>query len=651
MMAHSRSIKQIMNNMSIKKYRIVAVFIICMLSISISRAATPVASSEHVWNLENADIKNVISEVSKETGKTFIVDPKVNGKLSIVSTKSLSSAEVYQVFLSGLSVLGYSVIPTGTKNVYKVMPTNLSTKQGLPVANQYHPGSGDQLVVRVVPIKNVSATKLVPALRPMLPATASISAYQATNTLIIVGTANNISQILGVIHHVDKANNRSVEVLQLQHANAADVAQALAGIMKNDQSSGVATIEADEHTNSVLVSGSLNARLKMRTIVAQLDRPTPAGFGGDTQVIQLHYLQAKNLAKVLDSIVKANKKSNTSQKNNEQQLIGIVAEPSSNSLIITAPPAMMNNLRQVVAKLDSRPSQVLVEAAIVEVDEGHLKALGVQWGTYSNEDLSQGNSSSSSSTGSGFGTGSLPQQGFNLGVGVIKNGDFREIITMLGNDVNTNILSTPSVVVLDNQTAKIAVGKTLSIQSGSYANSSGVNSVEPFNTFERQDIGLHLYVTPQISKDNGVELLIDQGNETLEDPSNPGTTPVTNNTSLKTSVLVNNGDILVLGGLISNTQAKNTVKVPIVSDIPLVGRLFQYKTTITEKRNLMIFLKPIILSNKSLNLYVTGQKYDYMRSQQSIASAGADQNLQTPGVLPAWNKEVKLPSPFSANGQ
>ena len=637
--------------MKINKYASLAIFIGLVFFLTMADAATPTQSTNlHVWNLENADIQSVINEVSKETGKTFIVDPKVQGKLSIVSTKPLNSNEVYHVFLSSLNILGYAVVPTGTKNVYKIMPTGLGAQQGLPVATQYHPGSGDQLVVRVIPIKNVSATKLVPALRPMLPATASISAYEPTNTLIILGTANNINQMLGVIHNLDKADSKGVEVLPLYHANAADVAKALAGIMKGDQSSGVVTIEADEHTNSVLVNGSMSARLKMRGIVGQLDRPTPSGFGGDTQVVRLHYLQAKNLAKVLDSIVKANAKANKSANDKDQQAVAIVAEPSSNALIITAPPAMMNNLRQVVAQLDSRPSQVLVEAAIVEVDEGHLNELGIQWGTYSNEDLSNGGSSSTG-TGTGFGSGSLPQHGFNLGVGVIKNGNFREIITMLGNDVNTNILSTPSVVVLDNQTAKIEVGKTLSIESGSYANSSGVNSVEPFNTFERQDIGLHLYVTPQISRDSGVELTIDQGNETLEDPSNPGTTPVTNNTSLKTSVLVNNGDILVLGGLISNTQAQNTVKVPIVSDIPIVGNLFKYKTTVTEKKNLMIFLKPIILSNRPNNLYVTGQKYDYMRSQESIASASPEQNLQTPGILPPWNQEVKLPSPFSANGK
>jgi len=637
--------------MKINKYASLAIFIGLVFFLTMADAATPTQSTNlHVWNLENADIQSVINEVSKETGKTFIVDPKVQGKLSIVSTKPLNSNEVYHVFLSSLNILGYAVVPTGTKNVYKIMPTGLGAQQGLPVATQYHPGSGDQLVVRVIPIKNVSATKLVPALRPMLPATASISAYEPTNTLIILGTANNINQMLGVIHNLDKADSKGVEVLPLYHANAADVAKALAGIMKGDQSSGVVTIEADEHTNSVLVNGSMSARLKMRGIVGQLDRPTPSGFGGDTQVVRLHYLQAKNLAKVLDSIVKANEKANKTQTSGAQQAIAIEAEPSSNSLIITAPPAMMNNLRQVIAKLDSRPSQVLVEAAIVEVDEGRLKELGVQWGTVSDGELAPNGNGSSTGAGTAFG-GSVPQEGFNLGVGVIKNGNFREIITMLGNDLNTNILSTPSVVVLDNQTAKIEVGKTLSIQSGSYANSSGVNTVEPFNTYERQDIGLHLYVTPQISRDQNVELTIDQGNETLEDPSNPGTTPVTNNTSLKTSVLVNDGDILVLGGLISNTQAKNTVKVPIVSDIPLVGRLFKYNTTATEKRNLMIFLKPIILSDQSANIYVTGQKYDYMRSQQSIASSGADQSLQTPGILPPWSKEVKLPSPFSAPGK
>jgi len=628
-----------------KKQFIHIAFLLLVIMSNIVSADTQNTASAHVWNLQNADISSVIDEVSKETGKTFILDPKVTGKLSIVSSKPLNSKEVYQVFVSSLHVLGYSVVPTGTKNVYKVLPVTKSGQAGVPVSNMYKPGSGDQLVASVIPIKNVPADKLVPALRPMLPSTANLSVYKPTNSLIVLGTANNLTQLKKIISDVDKANTRGVEVLQLKNANADDIAGVVAGIFNNSDEKDSITIEADDHTNSLLVNGNLSARLRVRAIVSQLDRQAPPGFSGNTQVIQLHYQQAKNLAKVLENVIKASQ-NKVGKKNSADSAIAIEAEPATNSLIISAPPTMMHNLRNVIKRLDDKPAQVLVEAAIVEVDEGKMKQLGVQWGTYQKEGLGQNSSNQHGGSSALFSGGTTPQKGFNLGVGVIKNGDFREIISMLSNDLSTNILSTPSVVVLDNQTAKIQVGKTLSIQTGSYANSSNVNTVEPFNTFDRQDIGLHLFVTPQISRDNAVQLTIDQGNQTLEDPSNPGTTPVTNNTSLKTSVLVNNNDILVLGGLISNTLAKSTNKIPIVGDIPGIGHLFQYKSTVNEKRNLMIFLKPIILNKRKSNIYVTGKKYNYMRNQQSISRNGGGKKLTTPNMLPTWQKDVELPSPF-----
>ncbi|MFN7097478.1 MAG: type II secretion system protein GspD, partial [Gammaproteobacteria bacterium] len=243
--------------------------------------------------------------------------------------------------------------------------------------------------------------------------------------------------------------------------------------------------------------------------------------------------------------------------------------------------------------------------------------------------------------------GSLPT-GYNQGVGVIKNGNFREIVTMLQQSLTTDILSTHSLVVLDNQTAKIDVGKTLSIQTGSYANTDNTSSVSPFDTFDRQQIGLHLYVTPQINRGDAVQLKIDQGNETLENPLNPTTTPVTNNSGIKTTVLVNTGDILVLGGLISDNQQAGETKIPLLGDIPGVGKLFQYHTHTNVKKNLMVFLKPIILYNQQNNINITNGKYNFMRNQEIQWNSA--HTIQSTDTLPPTPGQVTLPTPFSAPG-
>ncbi len=601
---------------------------------------------KRLWNLQNVDIHNVIEEISRETGRNFLIDPRVNGKINMISSRPMDGKEIYQVFLSMLQVLGYGAVDTG--EVTKIILLSESRQAATPVGSQRYPHLGDELVVQVIPLRNVNASKVLPVLRPLMPETGNIAAYDPGNSLIVSASAAKIQRIMDIIRDVDKAATNNIDIVSLRKATASQVANVLNNLHSGHQNSNSQlSVVADDHTNSVIISGDREARLRAKALISRLDAPAPRGSMGNTQVIYLHYLKAKDLAPILSKVAQstANAETANPEKNTKSNVV-IEAEPSTNSIILTAPPAIMATLKNVIDNLDSRPAQVLVEAAIVEVDETMRTQLGVLWGQISNEGF--GNDENDTST-----NGNNLPTGFNPGVGVIKNGDLREVIHLLAQDGSADILSTPSVVVLDNQEAKIEVGKTLSIETGSYADTGGANNtVTPFTTFERNNIGLHLYVTPQINRGDAVQLTIDQGNETLEDPIDPTTTPVTNITTLQTVVLVSNKDILVLGGLISNKINETHTKIPFVGDIPLLGRLFKYTTRRYEKKNLMIFLKPSIIRNRENAFDQTANRYDFIRNEQLIWENREKHTLPDSQyrVLPMWeaDKQPILPTPFAS---
>lgn len=625
-------------------YKLGIVFVIVSLLSTIVLAQVETSQTNpRLWNLSNVDIQTVIEEISKETNKNFLIDPRVSGKVNIISNHPMDSDEIYQVFLSILEVLGYSAIDSG--EVIKIVPASSARHMNTPVTSPRHPGRGDEVIVQVLPVKNISAAKMVPILRPLLPETGNISAYAPGNALVISGTADNVSRIRKIVSQVDQADTSDVEIIPLQQATAAKVVSVIRNLQGTDKGpSAQVNLAADDHTNSVLLRGDLQSRLKIRVLIAQLDAPSPAGSTGNTQVINLHYLKAKDLAPILTKIATGESEDAEGKNPSPEQHVSIQAEPTTNTIIITAPPTMMTNLKAVINDLDDRPAQVLVEAAIVEVRDSALKDLGILWGELINEGTKV-RVTDNTRTGNG-----LPS-GFSPGIGIIKNGDLREVIHFISSDSSADLLSTPSVMVLDNQQAKIEVGKTISIETGSYASTDGTtSSVNPFKTFTRDNIGLHLYVTPQINRGDAVQLEIDQGNETLENPVDVTTTPVTNSTVLQTTVLVKSKDILVLGGLISNVLADVDSKIPFAGDIPVIGRFFQYKTRRFEKRNLMIFLKPTIVRKPGVGSQVTEAKYNFVRNDQILWESRKSHLFpeDTGRVLPPWDSNtIQLPVPFS----
>ncbi len=623
------------------------------------------ANHARLWNLQDADILSVVNEVSLETGKNFVVDPRVSGKISLISSKPIRPDQVYDIFLSVLGLLGYSAIPSG--NIVKIVPNMESGEYATRVANSNAPGKGDEVVVRVIPLENVSANQIIPVIRPMLPQWSNVASYTPGNVLILLGRAGNLNRIIDVIRHVDRASNSTIDVIPLHRASASQVAAVLTNLQNAGRSSGdvpQVSIAADERTNSILLGGNQAARARMKTLVMQLDTPA-SGAQGNTEVIYLKYLQAKTFAPILGKIAKniqgkdlsidTDVSATSSSTNNtstavsksksvtESNLTSIQAEPSTNALIITAPPSLMSALRTIVCKLDIRPAQVLVEAIIVELNMDDLKNLGILWGSQAS------NAFGLTSTIGASPVVSFPPLGAGT-IGIIPGTSIRAVLSALQSTNGANILSTPSVVVLDNHKATLAVGQNIAEQSGSYSTTGTTATVTPFNTIDRKDVVLKLAVIPQINLAHSVRLTLALSNDTLQNPLNPGLNPTINTSSIKNSVIVNSDDVLVLGGLISNTLTETVNKVPILGDIPILGTVFRQSVQQYQKRNLIVFIKPVILRTEDELETITNTKYNFARNMQieQPNTVSKQKNSKLDFILPPWKNDTSIPRPFES---
>ncbi|HEX2549898.1 MAG TPA: secretin N-terminal domain-containing protein, partial [Gammaproteobacteria bacterium] len=452
---------------------------------------------------------------------------------------------------------------------------------------------------------------------------------------------------------IDKTSNNDIDIVRLHQTSAAQLATVITNLQNATRATGdtpQVSIAPDERSNSILISGNKAARLRTRLLITELDVPS-AGASGNTQVVYLRYLQAKDFAPILGKIAQNIQSKDASMNNlaaissipganststKPENTTSIQAEPNTNSIIITAPPRLMTALTSIVSKLDIRPAQVLVESIIVEISQNDTKNLGIQWGS-----VAKSTSEAAVNT-----MGFLP---LGIGsVGIIPSTQITAILGILQQTAGVNILSTPSVVVLDNQKAVLAVGTQVPDTSGSYATTGSSSTVTPFNTINRLNVELKLEVTPQINLGDSVRLKIILKNDSLQNPNNPGLNPIVNTSSINNSVLVNSDDILVLGGLISNNITSTQEKIPILGDIPLVGLLFQHDSRTLEKKNLMVFIKSSIIHNPEDAGCLTNNKYRQVRNTQinwpeDLTSKGK-QKLEN--ILPPWKNNVQLPKPF-----
>ena len=588
------------------------------------------------------DIRTVIEQVARETGKSFIIDPAVNGKATIVSNKELSPDELYQVFLSVLQVLGYAAVASG--DVIKIVPDANAKHLALPFAGSGQPGDG--LVVSVIPVNHVGVAALVPVLRNLVSQQGHLAAYAPSNVIIVADRENNVLRLTQIIQRIDREEYDGAEVVVLEHATASELVESLDTIISANRTAttggGPVALAADDRSNTVIISGDKTQRLKLRALIAQLD--VPRDESGNTEVIYLQYQRAEDLVPVLSNVLSsyfgntvsgsntpvataagsrinanANRpnSSSTSSSNGtsyggnsfsgfqtpERQATGTVigpygvqAEPNMNALIITAPSSLMRNLKAVVTRLDVRRAQVLIEAVIAEVSADRDNEFGIEW---------RGGGALTGGVGWDNGNGLLNQYQDNLDagipnlpnsgltVGVIHEGSIRFLLHALSTDTSANVLSTPSVVAMDNSEARISVGTSLPFETGSYTTPSNGSTVEPFNTIEYREVGLELIIKPQISQGDTIQLdIMQRVDNVLSDAADQ---PITQNRMITTRVMVNNDDILVLGGLIEATEQENIQKVPVLGDIPLIGNAFRKTVTSTAKTNLMIFIRPSIM--------------------------------------------------------
>jgi general secretion pathway protein D len=593
----------------------------------------------------DAELTEIIDAVATITGKTFIIDPRVRAQVTIRSSTPMSPEAFYEVFLSILQVHGFVAVPSG--DVIKIVPdANARQMPGNDLPGSVDSKS-DEVVTQVIQVRNINAAQLVPVLRPLIPQNGHLVAYPASNMLIISDRANNISRIIRIVQRLDQAGDEEIEIIRLENASAAEIVRVVNALSQGAQQQGEAPgmsakLVADDRTNSVLISGEKSQRLRLKALVTHLD--TPLESGGDTQVRYLNYADAEAIAGKLKEQVTGITQAPPGAPGGAAAAAGpaaqdrnttIWADKQTNALVVTAAPKMMRQIMSVVDKLDIRRYQVHLEAILVEITTTRAAELGVNWAVFSEEEGSTipigtfNQSVGGASIGSiaaaiqnpdalADGSVSLPN-GLTLGAGIIEDGglNFAVLLRALRNDGTSNILQTPSITTLDNEEAEIKVAQEVPFVTGQYTNTGGNNngSVNPFQTIQREEVGNILKITPQINEGSAVQLKIEQENSSLTQAGG-AVDLITNKRTISTTVLVDDGGMIVLGGLITDSVNEGESRVPILGSIPIIGELFKTRSGSKEKRNLMVFIRPTILRNGVDAAIETNAKYNVLRDQQ-----------------------------------
>ncbi|WP_285261393.1 type II secretion system secretin GspD [Halopseudomonas bauzanensis] len=641
-------------------------------------AQAPVAQGdgdELVLNLRDADINGLIEIVSQETGINFIVDPRVRGQVNVVSGQAIKRDELYDLFLGVLKSYGFAAV-AGVEGTVRIVP-EVQAKEN-EVGTLERNSRGDEFITHVISVRHLDASQLVRILRPLVPKGGHLAAAAESNSLVIADTAANVRRIEALIQRIDQESMEEFEVIPLEHASALDLVRITEGLQASspeENASKRVRMIADERTNTVVLLGDPQKRLAYRAMIRQLD---VAGDEGNTQVHYLRYAKAEDVAEVLRGIAEGrdvedgavgstSSSSGTSSGSygygNQQTRVRIQAHESTNSVVIYGPAELTREMSQIIRQLDIRRAQVLVEAVIAEVSYDRAKELGVQWG-FANEGAGVGVINFARGSGgilnlaagiNGFLEGDITtppslSDGATLGgVGTIGSTQIGLLINALQGDSSSNILSTPSLLTLDNEEAEIVVGQNVPFIVGRSVENSG----QAFDTIQREDVGIKLRIRPQINEGNAVRLEIEQEVSQIAPGASGAADLITNKRSLNTHVMVDDNQLIVLGGLIDDQMVETRDKVPLLGDVPGLGRLFRYDTASVEKRNLMVFLRPVIVRDTAVAESLTHSKYSYIRDQQ-LKEQGRNDSLlprRDMPVLPDWNYLLTLPPPFENASQ
>ena len=590
-------------------------------------------------NLKNADIHSLIETVAMATGKNFIIDPRVQGKVTVVSSGTVSADELYQVFLSVLDVHGFIAAPSGSS--IKIVPKINARVSGNVSEASNTPAAGDEIVTQIMAVKHVPAVQIVPVLRPLLPQEAHLTAYLPTNMLILSDTARNAQRIWDMVRRIDQPLEQTLEIAQLKHASASEVVSIINSLGLNpNRATGEPTastpiVIADQRTNSIILNAGSELLPRLRALIAHLDAPI-AEMTGNTKVVYLHYAKAEILAPIISDMASAQTATEALAAGDDSPpvLISVQAEPGTNALVITAPDAALQSMLAVIKQLDVRRAQVLVEAIIAEISSSKAAELGVQWALGTNNILGATNFGASGSNSIQLKANPLSLgSGLSLGVGQFGAGQLGigALLRALASDASTNIISTPSLLTMDNQQAEIVVGQNVPFITGQYASTgSGETPSSPFQTIKRQDIGVRLQIKPQINQGDAISLEILQEISSLAPSTVSAADIVTNKRSIQTTVIANDGDLIILGGLIDDNLQETSEKVPLLGDLPILGAAFRYKKSTLVKRNLMVFIRPTIVRDAAVLEAASHGKYTLLRTQQLLRSN--DEVMLMPGV-------------------
>ena len=643
-------------------------------------AMVSTASYAQTWkiNLRDADLTAFINEVADITGKNFAVDPRVRGNVTVISNKALNKNEVYDLFLGVLNVNGVVAIPSG--NTIKLVPDSNVKSSGIPYDARSR-ASGDQIVTRVLWLENTNPNDLIPALRPLMPQFAHLAAVPGTNALIVSDRASNIYQLETIVRNLDGTGQNDIEAVSLQSSQAEEMiglieSMTATGGAKDVRGSRVRVI-ADNRTNRIIIKGDPATRKRVRQIIETLDVPAADRLGG-LKVFRLKYASAKNLAEILQGLVTGQAVSSTSSSgrssssssslnsssnlnnntntgssantssgiqlntgmNNEQggitsfngNGVSIIADTTQNSLVVKADPQLMREIESAIDQLDIRRQQVLIEAAIIEVEGTDADQLGVQWAlgdissgvglvNFDNFGTSLKNIAAGYLTAGGAGAASAVGAGSSLVLGDYREGSdgsrrlYGAMIQALKETTKSNLLSTPSIVTMDNEEAYIVVGENVPFVTGSV--STGAAGVaNPYTTIERKDVGVTLKVVPHIGEDGTVRLEVEQEVSDVKASKGQAQDLVTSKRAIKTSILAEHGQTIVLGGLISDNTSYGRQAVPGLGAIPGIGRLFRSEGKSNQKRNLLIFIHPTIVGDRNEVRKLTQQRYGQLYSLQ-----------------------------------
>ncbi len=659
------------------------------LGLAVSVMSTPLTAEEYAASFKNTDINEFIQVVGRNLGKTIIIDPNVRGKIDVRSYDVMNEEQYYQFFLNVLEVYGFAVVEMES-GVLKVIRDRDAKTSSLPVMDADSQGSGDAMVTRVVPVENVSVRELAPLLRQLNDQSGGgmVVSYDPSNVIMMTGRSETVQRLVEIIERVDRAGDQDVDMIHLEYASASEIVRIAQSLYEKSNNDGtppllIPKIVADERSNSVIVSGEPRARARVVKLIKQLDQDLKSE--GNTRVFYLKYAKAPEVVEVLNDVSRSiqaeseqqTSNTNTTRRRSNNESVSISPHEPTNSVVITAQQDMMASLEKVIHDLDIRRAQVQVEAIIVEIMEGDNVNFGVQWisedgGMVQYNDGSQvpigslaagayqareqpGTTTTRITDGGVEVTTTEPDEPGDISLlanllgsvngmmfGTIQN-DWAAVVQAVTQDTNSNILATPSIVTVDNEEASFLVGQEVPTITGS---TTGDNNDNPFQTVDRTEVGIKLKVTPQINEGDAVQMTIEQEVSSLSGATSVDV--IINKREMKTTVMADDGETIVLGGLIDEDVQESVSKIPLLGDIPVLGRLFSSTSTSKQKRNLMVFIRPTIVRNGKRMREISSAKYNYMRALQlDERSRGISlMPMEESPVMNEWDSELTLPPGF-----